>query len=91
MFKKYIIKIVGLLLLAQSWAFAQQDPQYTQYMYNMSVVNPAYTTNDLGRLNFGGGGCMGNQYGQTCSQEMRPHRSTCIWRIFFQRLFNSTR
>ncbi|MFC4095021.1 PorP/SprF family type IX secretion system membrane protein [Euzebyella saccharophila] len=54
MFKKQIIKIVGLLLLAQSWVFAQQDPQYTQYMYNMSVVNPAYTTNDLGRLNFGG-------------------------------------
>ena len=23
-------------------AQAQQDPQYTQYMYNMSVVNPAY-------------------------------------------------
>ncbi len=22
--------------------FAQQDPQYTQYMYNMNVVNPAY-------------------------------------------------
>ncbi|HLW31212.1 MAG TPA: type IX secretion system membrane protein PorP/SprF, partial [Aequorivita sp.] len=21
---------------------AQQDPQYTQYMYNMSVINPAY-------------------------------------------------
>ena len=32
---------------------AQQDPQYTQYMYNMSVINPAYTTNDVGRLNFG--------------------------------------
>ena len=23
-------------------SFAQQDPQYTQYMYNMSVINPAY-------------------------------------------------
>ena len=23
-------------------AFAQQDPHYTQYMYNMSVMNPAY-------------------------------------------------
>ena len=32
---------------------AQQDPQYTQYMYNMSVINPAYTTNDPGMLNFG--------------------------------------
>lgn len=28
---------------------AQQDPQYTQYMYNMSVINPAYATegNDI--------------------------------------------
>jgi len=23
--------------------FAQQDPQYTQYMYNMNVINPAYS------------------------------------------------
>ncbi len=23
-------------------SFAQQDPNYTQYMYNMSVINPAY-------------------------------------------------
>ncbi len=23
-------------------AHAQQDPQYTQYMYNMSIINPAY-------------------------------------------------
>ena len=22
--------------------FGQQDPQYTQYMYNMNVLNPAY-------------------------------------------------
>jgi type IX secretion system PorP/SprF family membrane protein len=26
-------------------ATAQQDPQYTQYMYNMNVVNPAYAGN----------------------------------------------
>jgi type IX secretion system PorP/SprF family membrane protein len=26
-------------------ASAQQDPQYTQYMYNMNVVNPAYAGN----------------------------------------------
>lgn len=31
---------------------AQQDPQYTQYMYNMSMVNPAYAT-DSGNINFG--------------------------------------
>ena len=23
-------------------SYAQQDPQYTQYMYNMNVINPAY-------------------------------------------------
>ncbi|WP_117590917.1 type IX secretion system membrane protein PorP/SprF, partial [Flavobacterium subsaxonicum] len=23
-------------------ATAQQDPHYTQYMYNMNVINPAY-------------------------------------------------
>ncbi len=33
--------------------FAQQDPHYTQYMYNQNVVNPAYATNDLGLINFG--------------------------------------
>ncbi len=30
------------LFLATSLLRAQQEPQYTQYMYNMSVVNPAY-------------------------------------------------
>ncbi|VXC16718.1 conserved hypothetical protein [Flavobacterium sp. 9AF] len=34
--------------------FAQQDPQFTQYMYNMSVINPGYATDDLGVINFGG-------------------------------------
>ena len=36
--KLYII----LLLLASISLSAQQDPHYTQYMYNMAVVNPAY-------------------------------------------------
>ncbi|UOY09312.1 type IX secretion system membrane protein PorP/SprF [Muricauda sp. SCSIO 64092] len=31
----------------------QQDPQYTQYMYNMSVVNPAYATDAPGMIRFG--------------------------------------
>ena len=30
------------LLVSINMSFAQQDPQYTQYMYNMSVINPAY-------------------------------------------------
>lgn len=37
---KKIFTILILLVTANS--FAQQDPQYTQYMYNMNVVNPAY-------------------------------------------------
>jgi len=33
---------------ATSFVHAQQDPQYTQYMYNQNVINPAYAgTNDL--------------------------------------------
>ncbi|WP_445457911.1 PorP/SprF family type IX secretion system membrane protein [Flavobacterium sp. HNIBRBA15423] len=46
--------IYGIILLACSISFAQQDPQYTQYMYNMSVINPGYATDNLGVINFGG-------------------------------------
>lgn len=37
--KKLHVIIVFLLALQLN---AQQDPQYTQYMYNMNVINPAY-------------------------------------------------
>lgn len=37
----YLFTIVIIVLLFQD-VTAQQDPQYTQYMYNMNVVNPAY-------------------------------------------------
>ena len=37
--KKIYIILVFLLTYQMQ---AQQDPQYTQYMYNMNVVNPAY-------------------------------------------------
>lgn len=33
---------------------AQQDPEYTHYMYNMSVINPAYATGTPAMLNLGG-------------------------------------
>ena len=33
--------------------FAQQDPEYTHYMYNMNVVNPAYATGANSMLNLG--------------------------------------
>lgn len=35
----YSIALVALLSLS---ATAQQDPHYTQYMYNMNIINPAY-------------------------------------------------
>ena len=34
--------LVILILLIAFKINAQQDPQYTQYMYNMNVINPAY-------------------------------------------------
>jgi type IX secretion system PorP/SprF family membrane protein len=40
--KKNVLLFVGSLLLPLLNCFGQQDPQYTQYMYNMNVVNPAY-------------------------------------------------
>ena len=39
--KLYILLFAGMSLFGFD-AQAQQDPQYTQYMYNMNVVNPAY-------------------------------------------------
>ena len=38
---KKLILILFALVIAQEIT-AQQDPQYTQYMYNMNVINPAY-------------------------------------------------
>lgn len=33
--------------------YAQQEPHYTQYMYNMSVVNPGYMINEPGLIKVG--------------------------------------
>ena len=38
--KIYLAALLALVGLAD--ANAQQDPHYTQYMYNMNVINPAY-------------------------------------------------
>lgn len=38
---KIIYILLGLLLWITDF-YGQQDPQYTQYMYNMNVLNPAY-------------------------------------------------
>ena len=39
---KNLVKLLFTILLA-SQVNAQQDPQSTQYMYNMNIINPAYT------------------------------------------------
>ena len=38
---KKLILILFAVVIAQEIT-AQQDPQYTQYMYNMNIINPAY-------------------------------------------------
>lgn len=48
---KYKIHLIILLVTLVS--NAQQDPQYTQYMYNMSVINPGYATDDAEVINLG--------------------------------------
>lgn len=47
--KIYII----LVLISTTFLFGQQDSQFTQYMYNMSIINPAYATSDFNNLNTG--------------------------------------
>ena len=44
--------ILGLFTLLISKVYSQQDPQYTQYMYNMNILNPAYAGSQ-GTLNIG--------------------------------------
>ena len=39
--KNLVILLLTILFSAQ--VSGQQDPQYTQYMYNMNIINPAYT------------------------------------------------
>lgn len=43
-----------LIVLSSSSLLAQQDPQFTHYMYNMSVINPAYATENKDVINTGG-------------------------------------
>ena len=49
--KKIIFQIITLLSTTLIWS--QQGVQYTQYMHNMSVINPAYTTDNIGTVNMG--------------------------------------
>lgn len=54
--KKHKIRwgCMAALLLVTFGVHAQQDPQFTHYMYNMSVINPAYATDAEGVINLGG-------------------------------------
>ena len=40
--KKITLFLALVIILLSMSSYAQQDPQYTQYMYNMNVLNPAY-------------------------------------------------
>lgn len=40
--KKISLLLIFIVVLIAKDMSAQQDPQYTQYMYNMNVMNPAY-------------------------------------------------
>ena len=40
--RKIKIFLSVLALISASTVFGQQDPQYTQYMYNMNILNPGY-------------------------------------------------
>ncbi|SDX59230.1 type IX secretion system membrane protein, PorP/SprF family [Lutibacter oricola] len=53
--KKIKILLSVLVLMSASTVFGQQDPQYTQYMYNMNVLNPAYA----GSMGIGSIGLLG--------------------------------
>ncbi len=43
--KKRTLLVLLIVGFSAQLATAQQDPQYTQYIYNMNVINPAYAGN----------------------------------------------
>lgn len=49
--KSIIIVMICIVFCLQS--YAQQEPQYSQYMYNMSLVNPGYVIDDVSVINVG--------------------------------------
>ncbi|QXP77960.1 MULTISPECIES: type IX secretion system membrane protein PorP/SprF [Winogradskyella] len=53
MTNKITYSIAIIISLLSFSLHAQQDPQFTQYMYNMSVVNPAYALDDDTNINLG--------------------------------------
>lgn len=50
----YIICLFLAFALGTLWNMtAQQDPQFTQYMYNQKIINPAYATGNQDEINVG--------------------------------------
>lgn len=47
------IKIFIILILSCLSAYSQQEPHYTQYMYNIGIVNPGYMINEPGIVQVG--------------------------------------
>lgn len=46
--------LISIITMFIGVSYAQQDSQFTQYMYNMSVLNPAYATANKDQINLGG-------------------------------------
>ncbi len=53
MIKKHFLVPFAVLGMMSMGLFAQQDAQYTQYMFNTLSVNPAYA-GSRGQLSFAG-------------------------------------
>jgi len=47
------LKLYILIFLCGASLYAQQEPHYTQYMYNMSIINPAYMINEMSIVEVG--------------------------------------
>lgn len=52
--RKIKFLIILMVVLFSIIVRGQQDPQFTHYMYNMSVINPAYATDNPDVMNVGG-------------------------------------
>lgn len=50
---KIRIRIFIAFIICGLSAYSQQEPQYTQYMYNMGIVNPGYMINETAILQLG--------------------------------------
>ena len=52
--RKIKFLIILMVVLFSIIVRGQQDPQFTHYIYNMSVINPAYATDNPDVMNIGG-------------------------------------